>query len=670
MSLRARLSVLSFVGAVLLFSLELMVGRMLLPRYGGGFAVWAGCLSFFQVALFGGYLYAHLLAPRLGRLHLLVVGAAGLTLPLGLPVLAGGPLSSLLGTLALGVGALSLVLSSTSVVVQARLAREGGLDPYPLYAASNLGSLVALVGYPLAESWLGLSAQRTAWMIGYGLYTLLWLGAAWRAAPSRTLTPEEAVETAPSAGRLLLWTALAMAPSMLLSAVTNVVTLDVGAAPFVWALLLGLYLGTFVLAFQGRPLRAARQFWPLVALIGVLFFVVELGFAWARLLAQAVTLFVVCLGAHAELYASRPAPRYLTRFYLAVALGGALGGSFVSLAAPRLFTGLAEYPLALGLLGVVLALWRWEALRAWLRGAPLLLRASSLVLALLVLVSVVSFWRFTEALDTRLVLRNAYGIYWVYDLPALVPGGTPIRYLRNGNTTHGMAWSREDGPPTPLGYYHQAAPIGQVYALLRPRQTAAIGLGVGAVAAYAGPTDALTFYELDPDDVRIAEEHFPFLRACRGQLRVVTGDARITLSQESPPPGGFDLLLVDAFSSDAIPAHLLTLEAIDLYLSRLAPEGLLLFHTSNRYYDLRPVLAAAAEARGLSAVLYEPKSADQLAHQESPSAALVMARDPAPLAPLLSQGWQAPSALALPAATAWTDDRANLLGALWDGLRR
>jgi SAM-dependent methyltransferase len=742
MAPRARLrllTALTLLGALLLFGLEPLVGRLLLPAFGGSFAVWATCLMAFQGTLLAGYVYCHALAPRLGRWHLAVAATPLLFLPLALlpehtpapPLLralgAAGvgltepdpyrPVLSMLRELLLGAVVPFGVLATTGVIAQAWLAasdlpeRE---DPYPLYAASNLGSLVALLGYPLlVEPFVSLRVQRVVWSVGYLLYLGLLVKAAPRAAaapaPAAPATPPEAPEApeadgpAPTWRDRLFWTGLAAAPSMFLVAVTNVISIDIGSMPLVWVVPLAVYLLSFVLVFRQASFYPPllRRFWPEICVVGGYFFLSQsLHYSTLMTLAHLAVLFVVCIVGHGELHLSRPAPRHLSGFYLCLALGGFLGGAFVTLVAPRVFTSLAEYGVAIGLLGVTFVVGHARSLKAWIREEPAPLLAGSAVLCAIVGVRTVRALELARA--PIHVHRDVYGIYKIGEVAlddaelasagklGLAPASARVvlRSTYHGTTLHGKQLQDDRLRRLPISYYHLRGPLGDVMSATRrrlgerPLRGAVIGLGAGTTAAYFRRTkgDAITFYELDPDVIDIARTYFTYLsdtERAGGQVRVVVGDARLELTRDQGAPAdGYDVILVDAFSSDAIPVHLLTREAIEAFAGKLAPGGLLLYHISNRYYDLAPPLAATSRLLGLSMATKSRVVMSELAPFEDASDYVALARTPEALAPLLHPpetldthrpAW-APWIAAGPdlgaRTTPWSDDFANLLGAL------
>lgn len=646
-----------FLGALLLFSLEPLVGRLLLPHFGGSFHVWTTALMFFQGALFVAYLYAHLLAGRAGRWHLALVALPLLVLPPSLDAPDGEGILSLLGLLCRHVALPFGVLATTAVVAQ-RWAAAAGREPYGLYAISNAGSLGALLGYALlVEPLLGLETQRWAWGAGYLAYAVSAVFA-WRAlrGPLRDGAPRS---SRPPVARWAYWALLSAAPSAFLMAVTNLVAIDVGSVPLVWVIPLALYLGSFVLAFSSSREREAsrvpgtvRRLWPHVAVVGVFFFSGgDAGGGWLDIAIHLVVLTFVCLAAHAELYRARPAPEQLTVYYLVVAAGGWLGGAAVALLAPVASSGLDEYPSALALLALTMVVGQRASLRAWLAQRP---RGALLISAALVAVVAVKIAA-SRGEDPTTTLARRRSFYGLYRVSRTERASGAVRDLVSGTTRHGR---QREGDTTPLSYYHPRGPLGDTLALLpSPRRLGVIGLGVGAAAGHLEPGEHARFFEIDPVVAELARAHFTYLSEARGEVEVVVGDARLALARD---PSRYDLLLVDAFSGDAIPTHLLTLEALRLYLDRLAPDGVLLLHVSNRYYDLRDVIGAMARSLGLAGA--EIARVSGLAPDEDPSHYVALSRDAAHLAPLVDErGWQP---LRRGAGRPWTDDHANVLGTL------
>lgn len=642
------------LGAALLFAMEPMVGQLLLPSFGGAFHVWTTSLMFFQGALFIGYLYAHLVAPRLGRLHLLVLLAPIVFLPFGVPPTAASPnVWALAWVLIAKFGLPFIALASTSVVAQQWLVSSnapGRDEPYRLYASSNAGSLLALLGYVLLiDPLAGLRLQGNAWALVYLAYVVL---AAWS---FRVTKPEmKAIHPPrPPWSDLTYWTLVAAAPSALSMAVTNVFMVDIGSAPLVWVLPLTTYLMTFILVFGRMQLDPLwlRRLWPHLAVLGIVAYNVLPGVDSLSPIAHLAVLFFVGTAAHAELHRSRPKAESLTWFYLALSLGGWIGAAFVALIAPYAFDGLWEYPISLIALLVIIGVRR----KAWRTDKPRIV-----MFTLLATVALIAIFRPREV-DTQILARtrSPYGVYRVSEL---VEHGRRVRRLASGRTIHGRQEVR-DGElvDEPLSYYHREGPLGDLVGLLdRPRRIGAVGLGVGAAAAQIGEGELIRFHEIDPVVVELAREHFAFLDGA-ANVEVETGDARHTLAAERREHAEpYDLLLVDAFSGDAVPLHLVTREAMELFADRIVPGGLIAFHISSRYVDLQPVLGAGADAMGLDARV-KSRSHD-LAPLEDPSRYVVVGPSEV-LDRLDSAGW---SALP-PARLVFTDDRASVLPLLSAG---
>jgi spermidine synthase len=675
---RAVLPLFVLQGALLLFTLEPMVGRRLIASHGAGFHVWNTCMMFYSGALLVGYLYAHWVVPRVGRWHLVFVASSLLWLGVGeMPEPgAGGPVLSVLVALLLTTAVPFVVLATTSVVAQQWLAasREpGSEDPYYLYAASNVGSLLGLLAYPfLIEPLLGLEAQRGVWgalLVGYVAIAFVLAPRGRLVAPP--LLADEAGERdrAPGMADVAHWFALSLAPSMALLAVTNLIANHLGSIPLVWVAPLAVYLATFVLAFRTRAeggsfLRRNAPEIAVLALIGTT----------GSLAGPLGLLFLVALAGHSELHRTRPEPRHLTVYYLVVSAGGWAGAAFVSLAAPFLFSDLYEWPLSLLLLSATL----WIGVRglpAEAGSAPDARRRRILRLVVYAATAGTFFNLFARGLVEgfdAVTLRNPFGVYRISGTPAGAAGqfdarGAEARYLLHGGTVHGVQLTDPERRREPVGYYHAASPLGDALGSLEgPSRVAVVGLGTGTAAAFFGAEDEVVFYELDPDGEAIARAHFSYLEDSPARVRVEVGDARLSLERDpTARDRSFDLLFVDAFSGDAVPAHLLTLEAMALYERKLKEDGLLLMHLSSRFYAFEPVVKAAAEALGLHAAT--ARSTPPLEPLEMSTRAYVLARDPERLAPFLSRGWS--SHEDVPAATLWTDDYVNVLSPLWHGLR-
>src|SRR6266446_8371688 len=761
-----------FTGATLLFVVQPMVGKMILPLLGGTPAVWSTCMVFFQAALLGGYAYAHASAALLGVRRQMLLHVALLALPVAVLPLAvnpallrGGdanPVLDVLLLLGLSVGLPFLVVSATAPLVQQWFTRTGhpaARDPYFLYAASNLGSMLALLGYPTliepalrlrGDGWL---TQTRLWSAGYAalavLIALCAMALWWRlAAAEREETWTGASGGGASGGRApddpppgwglcLRWIALAFVPSSLLIGSTTYITTDIAAVPLLWVMPLAIYLLTFILAFGRWPARLHRLVVAATApIVLVVFFLMLSGFKqriWITVLWHFLLLFVVALACHGELALTRPAARHLTQFYLLLSVGGVLGGIFSALIAPAVLNRIAEYPLvmalacllvvrprrppagrlrgfaedvafalAVGAAGLVLfsdlvtlrldtafftrllripsatvAEWitpaEGTARKLLVYGTPIAAllflrrRPAALALGLVLLFGV---GEFVDARNGNLILqaRSFFGVLQVSRDDDL----SGYTELRHGTTLHGQQSLDPARRAEPLAYYHRGSPLGLVMAELERRspvlRVAVIGLGAGTLAAYARLGDVMTFYEIDPLVRDIATNRFYFAYVpdaiSRGAtVRIEMGDARIRMDQvrKERPGEHYDLIVVDAFSSDAIPVHLLTREAFRLYVGMLSVRGLLILHLSNRYLSLQPVVANLAEDAHLDGRL--------LRHDLSPategasaSTWAVLARTPEAFGDLMRDpGWTDAKLDPNPRVGVWTDDFHNLL---------
>lgn len=715
-----------FCSAALVFLVEPMVGKLLLPLLGGAPAVWNTSMAFFQIALLLGYAYAHWLqrvpAFRVQVLiHAVLLAAAALVLPLHVSGVFGPPSPShpvlwLLGTLSLSIGAPFAVLSATAPLVQAWFARTTPPDPvtgkppepYVLYAASNLGSLLSLIAYPvLVEPLLHLSIQRLSWSYGYaGLAVLMIaIGLTQRARPAVITTPAAQISARPSWLTLAGWVSLAALPSSLMLGVTTFLSTDVATAPFLWVAPLALYLLTFIIAFSSKPVigaSTARLGQALMVCLCLYFLLFRGSSISLQLAGHLGGFFIIALLCHMTLAQKRPAPEHLTLYYLCLSLGGVIGGSFNAFLTPMIFPTVLEYPLVLALTGLAQP---WNGLRLDRRDIALtavgilaaaalftlahvygsdaaigmiikLLVAVALVCVVLlrnrapamtaVLVAVALAIQFVGQTGSLLhVERSFFGVSKIIEVDDPVAGH--VREMVHGTTLHGAQSLMPGQECLPLTYYSPQATLGETMSRMQSRlpsvNAAIVGLGAGAMAAYVRPTDHLTYYEIDPTVVKLASDprYFTYLSHCtHAPVGIVTGDARLTLAPL--PQGKLDVLMVDAFSSNAVPAHLLTVEAVRMYLSKLDDNGVVLFHLSNRHLELTaPVIAAVREAGGasLEQSRYFPNREDLI---HSSSVVVMAAKSPAALATFRADPrWQAgdPGKVA-----AWTDDYMNLIGAL------
>lgn len=722
-----------FLSASLLFVVQPMFARMVLPMLGGAPAVWNTAQVFYQAALLAGYAYAHLTTKWLGVrrqaiVHLVLLSVPLLLLPIGIPdgwtpPSDVSPIPWLLLSMLVSVGLPFFVVSTTSPLLQKWFAGTGhrsAADPYFLYAASNIGSMLALLGYPfLIEPRLGIVNQSWLWAIGYAVLVVMMLCCAvvlWRA--PRTANRSEATEPAQGSSvvearmervtnrRRLRWVLLAFVPSSLMLSVTTYLSTDIAAIPLLWVIPLALYLLTFILVFASKPplphwmmvralpivllplviVMAARATQPIVILIPV----------------HLLTFFVATMVCHGEIARDRPSTHYLTEFYLWMSFGGALGGIFNALIAPQIFTSVAEYPLMLVLACLLMP--RASALPT--RRTKLLDLGMPGVLAavVVVLIMIAQAGEFASTMQgfglmfgipafvcfsfSRRPLRFALGVGVILLLSRFYIGAegqvlyaersffgvsrvglgqqSGYHLLMQGSTLHGLqsldpARSRE-----PLSYYYKTGPLGQVFETFNPSNPDAsigvVGLGTGAIACYSTPGQQVTFFEIDPVVEEIARDprYFTFLRDCGQRTNIVLGDARLSLEATDQQ---FDMLILDAYSSDSIPMHLVTREALKLYADRLAPNGRLVFHISNRHLDLDPVLGNLAQDAGLFGIVRnDDASAEEAERGKSGSQWVVLARSSEDLGTLVTdQRWK-------PLRTdaqqpVWTDQFGSILSA-------
>lgn len=669
-----------FAAAGLLFVVQPMAGKLVLPLLGGGPGVWNTAMVFFQTALLLGYLYAHALS-RLRRpgaqvaVHAALLALAAIFLPIGLhgatPDPEGSPAGWTLRLLAGAVGIPFFAIASAGPLLQqwfARTNHPAARDPYFLYAASNAGSMLGLLGYPfLAEPWLTLAQQRAAWSIGFGLFALLALacGVAMLRRPRDTASA--APDSSPGAASSLVswpararWVLLAFVPSSLILGTTQYLTSDIAAVPLLWVAPLAAYLVSFIVAFSRfGPVagRAAGALLPLAA--GGIALV-----AWAELrqpilgiaALHLALLLLAGLACHGRLASLRPDPSRLTEYFLLIAVGGVLGGVFNALLAPHLFNVVAEYPLMIALAcfvaGPAMLLPRRAVPSARFAFAAAITFAVGLTLLL-------AMGRPEKGETVILRERTFFGTYRVFDRREK---SAQWRHLWHGRTLHGKQILDDFRRREPTTYYARSGPMGDIMAALTSRpaftDVAVVGLGTGTLATYGRPGMRLDFYEIDPAVVRLASDPalFTYLQDTAAAVTHTVGDARLTIQRR--PPGAYDLIVLDAFSSDAIPIHLITLEGLSIFLSRLTPDGVLAVHVSNWYLDLEPVLAAACSALGVHALARSDN--DEEAPGETSSDWVILAKDPATLDPWRTMhGWRE-----LPASAklrAWTDDYSDLL---------
>jgi hypothetical protein len=729
-----------FLSALLLFSVQPLFTKMVLPRLGGSPAVWSVAMVFFQTLLLAGYAYAHVLMQIKNRVipvavHLVLLVVALLTLPLAIAGGFGEPPTSgyafwLLGLFAISIGLPFFALAANNPLLQAWFVRTGhpaGPDPYFLYASSNIGSFLALLSYPvLLEPLLTLRMQNLFWTFGYGLLILLIAGCGVLLLSSPALAvadrATEETDTPPPQPLLRLrWIFLAAVPSGLLIAVTAHISTDVAAAPLLWVLPLSLYLLTWVLVFQSRPLLPHKWILMLqpVAIAGTIV-LLAVGGEQNLLLTlggHQLCFFIIAMACHGELARTRPPAKYLTGFYVALSFGGMVGGLFAGLIAPFAFSWVAEYPILLALAALcrpadgherlarvsrwywlllaVLAvalivptllspgrIWGWlEEHRVWVAsGVGVFAAALALGLnadrwkifatVILALVLVRTYPPDDGRVET---VRSFFGVHKI----VVTPNGQ-YHVLMHGTTIHGaQKYLNDDGTPVtgrpePISYYHKDGGIGQAITAVRerkgaPLRVAVIGVGSGTLACAAEPGETWKFFEIDQTMVDTARDpkYFSYVQNCAPDFKPVIGDARLTFAKE--PDGVYDLIIVDAYSSDAIPIHLATEEAMKIYKDKLAPQGAVVMHVSNRHLELSSVIVGIADANDLKSWVFSEDSGRDDEYIFSTSV-VVSARDETDIGKLASSEQWAETE-ADEKQWVWTDDYSNIIGALYRRLR-
>jgi hypothetical protein len=721
------------LSAALLFSVQPMFAKMVLPLLGGTPAVWNTSMVFFQAALLAGYAYAHystqlLDVRRQSILHLVVLVAAFVVLPVAVatdwsPPMEATPAPWLLALLTVSIGLPFFALSATAPLLQKWFSHTYHTDasnPYFLYAASNLGSIAALLAYPiLIEPFLGLAEQSQTWTIAYAGLVSLMVACAWLL--RRNFATDVPKEHHPVAAELTSdinwklrsqWMILAFVPSSLLLGVTTHVTTDIASVPLLWIIPLVLFLLTFVIVFSKKPVIPhdwivrlhAYLVLPLVIVLHVS--VVSI---WATLLVNFLAFFVSAMLCHGELAKRRPATSHLTEFYLWMSLGGVLGGAFNALLAPMIFSSTLEYPLAIvlvcalrpllsegkggrrsldillpALLGLVLltvikltpdtATWLTEhypvfvVLCAVVGMVVFGFSPRPLRFALGIGVMIVAMNNLTSGTRTPLLTeRNFFGVFTVSE-----DDSGQFTVLKHGTTIHGAQSTDPEHWRDPLTYYVKEGPVGQLFASLNPDPRAlsigVVGLGTGTMACYRRPNDDLTFYEIDASILSVAEDerYFHYLEECAPESPTILGDARLSLTQE--PDRQFSVLVIDAFSSDSIPVHLITREALELYFRRLEDDGLLLIHISNRYMDLEPVLGNLIEVATLAGRIqnFSPVETETAAAKNNfryPSRWVLLAANESALGTIATDPRWRPL-VAEPTVGIWTDDYSNIVNVI------
>lgn len=602
-----------FLAAFLLFQIQPVIAKIILPWFGGSATVWSTCMLFFQALLLGGYLYAHWLTRTWAGRRQAVIHTVLLALSLlSLPVIpneswkaapGGNPTWQILGLLGVTVGLPYLLLSTTSPLVQAwyAAARPGGM-PYRLYALSNFGSMLALISYPVAvEPFLATRVQAWGWSAGYVAFAAACVALAWKRAAHRAEVPAAPGETVerPGVAIRLLWMALAACPSILLLAITSFLTQDVAAIPFLWILPLIVYLLSFILCFEAPRFYVRLPYLAaLPAALGVMTYLLRTrrGFTMEWIIAATVTaLFLFCMVCHGELVRVRPHPRYLTSFYVMLALGGVLGGMLVGLVAPNLFSGYYELPAGLALCAALAAL-----VVSRERRQPGL--AAVLAAAVVAYCAVLGWITRDTVRGYRVVARNFYSQIRVSEVDQQDGLGVR-RKLLHGSINHGEQILDNAYRTSPVTYFCLETGIGRAMRATEeqgPRRVGILGLGCGTLAAYGRPGDVFRVYEINQQVVDVARREFTYLSESQARVEIILGDGRLALERE--PVQNYDLLVMDAFSGDSVPVHLITREAFRAYLRHLKPGGILAVNISNRYLDLRPVMERAAAQSGRMAL--------------------------------------------------------------------
>jgi hypothetical protein len=716
-----------FVSALLLFAVQPMFTKMVLPKFGGSPSVWSIAMVTFQALLFAGYLYAHVMVRTLppGRAafaHLVLLAGVALTLPLGIVTGFLKPPESgvtiwLVGLFVCSIGLPFVALAATAPLLQNWFIATGhpqAKNPYVLYAASNLGSFAALLAYPfLIEPLFALRTQVAIWSYGFALLAAGICIAGLLVSRNAGAKPIAAIDAPPTLGRRLAWMALTAIPAGLCIAVTAFITTDLAATPLLWVMPLALYLLTFVAVFRERPWVPHAWVLRLLPYIIAPVAITVLGGArenWFAVTVLNLTAFVVAaLACHGEAYRLRPQPARLTEFYLWTSAGGVLGGIFAGLLAPNIFSNVYEYPILIAAAVLVLPGVYEGGLRNFVRQAalPLALAAVAVVSRLVFDVTLPIFAekmvRIVLILLAALMLFQARHLARFWGLVVMTfaitaswqPGVRPIetvrsffgvhqvvekydhtvRMLLHGTTVHGAERIRDasgkpiEGAPEPLTYYYHGGPLSEAIETARKARggfdrVALVGLGTGSLVCHKRDGERWTFFEIDPEVVRLARNpaNFRFLSACGSGVDIVIGDARLTIVDS---PARYDMIVLDAFSSDAIPVHLLTREALAGYAARLSPNGVIALHVSNRHMELASVVAAVAAAEGFVAYVKRSSDANDFSSDfRANSEVVVLARSESSLGDLPKrEDWR--KIEPQPGVAAWTDDYSDVLGAIF-----
>jgi len=664
-----------FLSAFLLFQVQPLIAKFILPWFGGSAAVWSAALLFFQLVLLAGYFYAHCLNRYFKPKTQFIVHATFLAASLAvLPIIpsagwkpsgADDPTFRILLLLAATIGLPYTLLSATSPLLQAWFVRtHAGAIPYRLFALSNLGSMIALLSYPtLIEPRWTLGAQARIWSLAYVVFAAACSATAWKSRSGRALMDDPAAVDvpSPSAGTIALWIGLAACASTLLLAVTTHLTQNIAPIPLLWIAPLSLYLLSFILCFESDRIYNRWVFLPLLAgslgLFVYSMYMYENNFDIKRLVeAMCGALFVCCMVCHGELARSRPNPRYLTLFYLMVSVGGAIGGIFVALIAPRVFRSYLELPVAMAACAALVTCVLWRKKSGALN--PLWLRVA-MVVATVVFAGYLWRAEIQKSRDYILSVRNFYGVLHVRDDAS--DGFVPAqRVLIHGTIDHGTQLTGPNTARVPTSYFGRTSGIARALRALHssgPIRMGVLGLGAGVTAALAQPGDTLHYYEINPLIVQIAKTQFGFYEACPADKQLFMGDGRLVL--ESLPDEKLDFLAMDAFSSDAVPMHLLTREAYVSYQRHLKPTGVLAVNISNRYLDLAPVIAQPMAEMGWQGMVVDDDGTEEPFYDGSTWVLLTRAPEIFGNASFTSSG--AKRLVAKPGFHAWTDDFSNMI---------
>lgn len=709
-----------FISAFLLFQIQPLIAKYILPWFGGTAGVWSVALSFFQIVLLAGYAYAHVLNTRAKPLvqaivHCAVLGGAALLLPIIppeslKPTGAEDPMLHILLLLLVTVGLPFFALSATGPLLQAWFGRMyPGRSPYALYALSNVGSLLALLSYPfLFEPLWGRTDQAVNWSIGFGVFAVLCASMGFLSLRSSAAAPAEPLpETAPEAELaaaekegasgavgdntklpVLRWILLPACGTMLLIAFTNHICVDVASIPFLWVVPLSIYLLSFILTFAHARWYPRMTFLGLTMMGGIgaaLLFAFHVDFGlWPALATACISLFVLTMVCHGEVYRLRPSVKSLTKFYMCISLGGAIGGVSVALLSPLLFPIHLEYLISVVLTVLLVLVCHAKDQQSLLFQGRLKAAWVLCALAILGTLGIGGYAVHRDTSDAIYISRNFYGVFRVEQTHPQSENESIARILFSGNTNHGFQLLSANWADRPTSYYGTNSGLGMTMDVTADdggRRIAVLGLGTGSVAVYGQSNDFIRFYEINPESKYIAEEYFFYLRRTEAEIDIVLGDARLSLEREEPQ--AYDILILDVFTSDSIPVHVLTREAFDLYNRHLAHDGVIVVNVSNRHLDMRPVLLHSARAHGWGIAGWV--SPGNLSQATTPAHWMIMTRDQTFMQKLgkfvesLRQVWPRgegdtgvwPASFGMPldvyggpVTKPWTDDYANLFSIL------